>query len=115
MAAGVNVTMLPAGLEALEQIQIKQWFVGVLLDAQRFARREVNVDTGFLRGRIVWAIEPGESKGEPFIGRLIGDTNYALWQETEPGDDIPGVGTRIRSGGKPYLRPGVLQALRPYT
>jgi len=115
MVASVKVTMIPGGVDVLTDIQIKQWFVGVLIDAQRFARNEVHVDTGYLRGRIVWSVDPGEAFGEPFVGRLHGDTNYALWQETEPGDSIPGVGTRIRSGGKPFLRPGVLKALRPYT
>lgn len=33
------------------------------------------------------------------------DIEYAIWQEFLPGEEMPGVGTRLLAGGKPYLRP----------
>jgi len=31
--------------------------------------------------------------------------DYAIWQEYLPGEELPEGGTRLLSGGKPYLRP----------
>lgn len=103
------------GIDALVEGDIEEWLTKVLVDAQREAKNEVNVDSGFLKSRIKPQIDTTGQRDKPIKGSLVAETDYAVWQETEPGDSIPGIGTRKRRGGRPFLRPGVQKALAPYT
>ncbi len=111
--SNVTVTMIPAGLDKLKTESVARWLqTDILETAKREAVALVHKDDGDLMGSISTAIENGP---EGPVGYLFAGTNYAIWQEFEPGENIPGVGTRIRSGGKPYLRPAAFKALQPYT
>lgn len=110
IAAG-EVRILKLGIDQLQDKELVPWLQGLLNTAQRTAVREVNKDTGNLANSIETRIETGGGK---LAGFVEATANYALWQETVPRDQIPGVGERKRSGGKPYLRPGLLEAIRPY-
>jgi hypothetical protein len=106
----VRVTINRGGIERMKSVDINQWLAtDILPAAHREAVALVNYDFGHLRSSIGTAIEPGP------VGFLFAGTNYAIWQEFEPGEAIPGVGTRRRRGGKPFLRPAVIRALKPYT
>lgn len=107
----VKVTILPGGLRRLQDDILEPWLIARLEKGRGVSVREVNVDTGSLRSSIQTRISKTDGR---LVGYIEALNDYALWQETEPGDIIPGVGTRIRSGGKPYLRPGLYEAIRPY-
>lgn len=118
--AQIRVTMNRAGIEALKRDDITKWLLNDILEpAKREAQALVNVDFGILKGSIGTAVDPGP------VGFLFAGTDYAVWQEFEPESReylgstldsyIPGVGKRKRKGGKPFLRPGVIKALQPFT
>lgn len=108
-----NIQVDQRGIDELARTEIAPWLQSQILEpAATEARGTVNVDSGLLRSTIGTAIL--EENGQP-VGFLYAGTNYAIWQETEPGDAIPGGGTRRRGGGKPFLRPAVMKALAPYT
>ena len=108
----VTVRINQAGIDEFKVGPIEEWLGGVLIDAHREAVSLVNVDTGNLRSSIGFGLE--RRGGDP-VGYLFAGTNYAIFQEFEPGETIPGVGRRKRRGGKPFLRPGVMKALQKYT
>lgn len=108
-----NIRLRPGGERDVATRIVEPWLrTDVLEKARTNAVRLVKVDTGYLRSTIATRIE------RPATGQIVGileaTADYALWQETEPGDAIPGYGTRQRPGGRPYLRPAVFEALRPY-
>ena len=69
------------------------------------AKELVHTDTTALQGSI--KMEPAQMTSRGAVG-LWGsfDISYAIWQELLPGEVEAGI-TRIRSGGKPYLRPAM--------
>lgn len=78
------------------------------------AKRLVNVDNGRLKGSITTV--PGrDPKGQLQV--LIGsNVEYALFQELEVGATFPAGGpyagkTRVRAGGKAYLRPALASVM----
>ena len=77
--------------------------------AATIARTLANADTGFMRSRIEGAIG---FEGKQLAGVVFNGAEYGIWQETEPGDALPGGGARKRGGGRAHLRPGVLRALQ---
>lgn len=77
------------------------------IPAVRYAKRFANVDTGNLRALIGFRLD--RTSDGSWTLWLESLANYALWQETVPGDAIPGVGTRQRAGGRPHLRPALMQ------
>lgn len=77
--------------------------------AATIARTLANADTGFMRSRIEGAIG---FEGKQLAGVVFNGADYGIWQETEPGDALPGGGARKRGGGRAHLRPGVLRALQ---
>lgn len=108
----VNVRINNQGIQRLQRDEIAPWLQKDILSvAEREAKGNVNVDTGNLRSTIGTAIEI--INGVP-VGFLFAGTNYAIPQEFEPGETIPGRGSRRRRGGKPFLRPAAMAALAPY-
>lgn len=104
-----KVVVNPGGIDRLAATEVAPWLqVEILEPSARNARQLVNVDTGFLRSTISTSISVA---GRKIVGHVFNAADYGLWQETEPGDEIPGRGTRQRPGGKPHLRPGVLAAV----
>jgi hypothetical protein len=99
----------PAGLAALRTDGMAEFITRVSERAATEAKRLVNVDTGDLRSSISARVDVGS---DPATGYVFATKNYAIWQEFEPGEDIPGIGTRRRRGGKAFLRPGVQIAIR---
>jgi len=105
MAYRVNV----AGYKALRTDGMAEFITRVSERGATEAKRLVNVDTGDLRSSISARVDIG---ADPATGYVYATKNYAIWQEFEPGEDVPGYGTRRRRGGKPFLRPGVETAIR---
>lgn len=106
--ARTRVTVNERGIDALAAGPVAAWLQREILEpSARNARALVNVDTGYLRTTIGTALS---IRGRTVVGHVFNGTNYGLWQETEPGDVLPSGGVRIRPGGKPHLRPGVLAA-----
>lgn len=114
-----KVVILNSGVKRMAREDVAPWLQKVLNTAQTEARNLVNVDTGDLKASITTAIEH-----EPdIVGFVLANKNYAIWQELEPGDRTaylpvttgPGAPTRKRKGGKAFLRPGVLKAIRQHT
>lgn len=98
----------PAGMAALRTDGMAPFIARVVETGATNAKLLVNVDTGDLRSSITARVDAG---ADPVVGWVYATKNYAIWQEFEPGEDIPGVGTRRRRGGKAFLRPGVQQAI----
>lgn len=109
MTSRVVVAVNEVGINRLAREEVAPWLQNQILEpAARNARALVRVDTGDLRSTIGTAITVS---GRQIEGWVFNGTSYGIWQETEPGDVIEGVGVRQRMGGKPHLRPGVLAAI----
>lgn len=100
------------GVDELQTRGMEPFVFKVAETAAAIARGLVNVDSGELRSTIGTAFE---TAGGVFVGFVTAGTAYAIWQEFEPGEVLPTGGTRKRRGGKAFLRPGIMQALQPYT
>lgn len=76
------------------------------------AKDPVHKDTTLLQGSI-FAV-PAKKTSEGIIEGIYGphDVDYAVFQEFLPGESMPDPpgGVRVRSGGKPYLRPSMKTA-----
>jgi hypothetical protein len=117
MATVGKVVIIPSGIKEMEREDLGPWLQRILESDVGYARQFVNVDTGRLVSSITTAISL-----DPLEGELQAHTNYALWQELEPDDQSryePVTTTtsivRRRRGGRAYLRPGALLAIREHT
>lgn len=102
----VMIAALATKPDGWEDVALTRKAVAVELKAKRL----VHVDTGALRASITYRLEEDAEGRVAFVGS---NSDYAIYQELEPGDIFPAQSGKYSGsprddpGGRPYLRPAL--------